>query len=108
MTERVTFVCQLEALTPHERARQKELTERLEHAVVGLVELDEGWVFQLTPDVETFAAAAEWMTYEGRCCPSLGFIIEWRNGEPINLRLSGEAGAKAFIADTFAPLTRRD
>jgi hypothetical protein len=104
MTEPATFVCLVDALDATERARQQELTTLLAQAKVGVVELDDGWAFQLRPDIETFAAAAEWIIYEGRCCPFLGFFIEWHGSNAISVRLTGEPGAKPFIAETFAAL----
>lgn len=106
MTDPQAFVCQLDALDPAERARQKELTTILGRAAVGRIEVEDGWVFELTPDAETFQAAAEWATYEGRCCPFLRFVLEWRSESHIGLRLTGAPGAKAFIADTFTALGR--
>lgn len=106
MTEPVVFVCQVDALDATERVRQRELVEQLAKAKVGLLELENGFAFQFTPDAETFGAAAEWIIYEGRCCPFLGFAIEWRDEAPITVRLTGEPGAKAFIADTFTAFAR--
>ena len=105
MAEPTTFVCQVDSLAPEERARQRELTDRLAKAKLGVTELADGWAFHLSPGDDTFAAAAEWMTHEGRCCPFLGFVLEWRGDAPITLRLTGDPGAKAFIATTFTPLT---
>lgn len=94
----------MDALDPGERIRQKELTAALARAAVGRIELADGWLFQLAPDTETFQAAAEWAGYEGRCCPFLHFVLEWRGNSPIGLRLTGAPGAKAFIAEAFASL----
>lgn len=99
-----TFVCQVDALDAIERVRQKQLVERLSEARLGMVELDDGWLFELRPDDETFAAAAEWVTYEGRCCPFIRFVLEWRGDGNIGVRLTGAPGAKAFITETFASL----
>lgn len=101
MTDATTFVCQVGALDSTERARRDLFTEILARAKVGAVELGDGWLFELTPHDETFAAVAEWVTYEGRCCPFLRFVIEWRGSANIGLRVTGAPGAKAFIADTF-------
>ncbi|MFN2445183.1 MAG: hypothetical protein ABR606_06330 [Vicinamibacterales bacterium] len=98
----------MDALDATERSRHRELVEQLVKARVGVVELADGFAFQFTSDDATFAAAAEWVTYEGRCCPSLGFVIEWRDATPITVRLTGEPGAKQFIAETFATLTQSD
>lgn len=105
MADPSTFVCQVDALDESERARRDYLTTEIRRTKVAAVELDDGWLFELTPSEDTFAAAAEWVTYEGRCCPFLRFVIEWRGDTNIGLRLTGAPGAKAFIADTFTPFT---
>lgn len=102
MGDSTTFVCQVDALDPSERQRQRELTTELARRKIGVVELEDGYLFELTPDESTFAAAAEWVTYECRCCPFLRFVIEWRGSGSIGLRLTGAPGAKSFISETFA------
>jgi hypothetical protein len=104
MTGHLSLVCLVDALTPAERVRQRELTAQLSGTVAAIRELHDGWAFDLDRDPVTFCAAAEWIALERCCCPFLTFGLEWSGASVISLRLTGSPPAKDFIRDTFAAL----
>src|SRR6266403_4867893 len=63
------FYCNSKALTTAERARHKELTEKLIRVRKEVVETEKGYEFQYGPADVTLAELAEWVAAEGMCCP---------------------------------------
>ena len=102
MTTQSKFYCNIKALTPEERARHKQLTEKLMAARKETVETAKGYELQYTPADVTIGEVAEWVVAESKCCPFLDFHIDLENeGELICLRLTGEEGIKEFINTEF-------
>ena len=96
------FYCNSKALTAAERARHKELTEKLIRVRKEVVEAEKGYEFQYGPADVTLAELAEWVVAEGKCCPFFDFHIDLeREGALLCLRLTGEEGIKAFIRTEF-------
>jgi hypothetical protein len=96
------FYCNTKALTPEERARHKQLTEKLMAARREIVEMDKGYEFQFSPADVSLAELAEWVVMESSCCPFFDFHIDLeREGKLACLRLTGEEGIKAFIHAEF-------
>jgi len=96
------FYCNIKALTPAERARHKELTEKLIKVRKEVVETEKGYEFQYRPADVTLVELAEWVVAEGKCCPFFDFHIDLeREGALLCLRLTGEEGIKAFIRSEF-------
>jgi len=96
------FYCNIKALTPAERARHRELTEKLIRVRKEVVETEKGYEFQYGPADVTLAELAEWVVAEGKCCPFFDFHIDLeREGALLCLRLTGEEGIKAFIRTEF-------
>jgi hypothetical protein len=97
------FYCNTKALTPEERARHKQLGEKLTAARKEIVELPKGYEFQFSPKNITIAELAEWVSAESKCCPFFDFHIDLEGeGSLLCLRLTGEEGIKAFIRAEFA------
>jgi hypothetical protein len=97
------FYCNTKALTPEERARHKQLGEKLTAARKEIVELPKGYEFQFSPKNITIAELAEWVSAESKCCPFFDFHIDLEaEGSLLCLRLTGEEGIKAFIRAEFA------
>jgi hypothetical protein len=66
-------------------------------------ELTDGYAFLIAASAVTLPEAAEWVDMERRCCPFLTIQLETPGGEDDWwLRLSGPAGAKAFLAAEFS------
>jgi hypothetical protein len=96
------FYCNIKALTTAERARHKELTEKLIRVRKEVVETEKGYEFQYGPADVTLVELAEWVVAEGKCCPFFDFHIDLeREGALLCLRLTGEEGIKAFIRTEF-------
>lgn len=96
------FYCNIKALTPSERARHNQLTEKLISVRRETVETEKGYEFQYSPADVTLAELAEWVVAEGKCCPFFDFHIDLEHqGTLLCLRLTGEEGIKAFIRTEF-------
>lgn len=96
------FYCNIKALTPAERARHKELTEKLISVRKEVVETEKGYEFQYGPTDVSLGELAEWVVAEGKCCPFFDFHIDLEHeGSLLCLRLTGEEGIKAFIRSEF-------
>jgi hypothetical protein len=92
------FYCNIKALTPEERARHKQLSEKLMAARKEIVETEKGYEFRYSPADTSLAELAEWVGAESKCCPFFDFHIDLeREGKLLCLRLTGEEGIKAFI-----------
>jgi hypothetical protein len=101
-TTQSKFYCNVNALTPQERAHHKQLTEKLLAARKETVESAKGYEFQFSPKNVTLAELAEWVAAESKCCPFFDFHIDLENeGNLLCLRLTGEEGIKAFLRSEF-------
>ncbi len=96
------FYCNTKALNPTERARHKQLSEKLAAERKEIVETGKGYEFQFSPADISLAELAEWVAAESKCCPFFDFHIDVeREGRLLCLRLTGEEGIKAFIRAEF-------
>jgi len=96
------FYCNIKALTPAERARHKELSDKLMGARSETVETSNGYEFQYSPKNVSLAEVAEWAVAESKCCPFFDFHFDLeREGTLVCLRLTGSEGVKAFIRAEF-------
>jgi hypothetical protein len=96
------FYCNIKALTPEERARHKQLSEKLMAEQKEIVETQRGYEFQFSPADISLAELAKWVAAESKCCPFFDFHIDLeREGKLACLRLTGEEGIKAFIRAEF-------
>ncbi len=101
-TIQTKFYCNIKALTPEERARHKQLSEKLNARRKEIVETEKGYEFQYSPADISLAELAEWVGAESKCCPFFDFHIDVeREGKLLCLRLTGEEGIKAFIRAEF-------
>lgn len=96
------FFCNINALSPTERARHKQLTEKLISSRIEIVGTEKGYEFQFNPSVVSIAELADWATAESKCCPFFDFHIDLeREGTLVCLRLTGAQGIKHFIESEF-------
>lgn len=97
---RERFACNMNALTSGERARYQELSRTLLTVVEEKRELRNGYGFRLPPSA--LLTAAEWVSFERKCCPFFAFEIEQPKDQgPLWLRITGSEGVKAFIEEEF-------
>ncbi len=102
MTRQSKFYCNSKALNPNERARHKQLTDKLVAARKDIVETEKGYEFQFAPANVSLAELADWVAAKGKCCPFFDFHIDLEHeGSLLCLRLTGEEGIKAFIRAEF-------
>ncbi len=102
MTENSGFYCNLNALSPTERARHRELSSELVAARIETKELPDGYAFRLQSETVSVADLAEWVSAESKCCPFFDFEIELqRDNGPLWLKLRGKDGVKQFIVSEF-------
>jgi len=102
MTTGSKFYCKIKALNPAERARHKDLTDRLIAARKEIVETEKGFEFQYEPSSVSLVELADWVAAESKCCPFFDFHIDLeREGSLLCLRLTGEDGIKPFIRAEF-------
>jgi hypothetical protein len=98
VTTQSKLYCNIKALTPAERARHKELGDKMMKARNKTVELPNGYEFQYSPKDVSLAELAEWVVAESKCCPFFDFHIDLeKEGTLVCLRLTGGAEVKAFI-----------
>jgi hypothetical protein len=96
------FYCNINALTPTERARHKALTETLMTKSSKIVETEEGYEFHYSHLDVSLPLLSEWISAESRCCPFFDFQIDFqKQGQLLTLRLTGEPGIKPFIRAEF-------
>ena len=70
------FHCNIKALNSAERARHKQLTEKLNVQRKEIVETKKGYEFQFSPADISLAELAEWVGAESKCCPFFDFHID--------------------------------
>jgi hypothetical protein len=96
------FYCNVNAFSPAERARYKELTQKLLTSRQKTAEIENGYEFQFSPADVSVNEIAEWVTAESKCCPFFDFHIDLENhGKLVCLRLTGAEGIKQFIRAEF-------
>jgi hypothetical protein len=102
MSEKPTFYCNLNALSPKERAKHEKLGLKVWAARVTTEELEDGYAFQLQKEKISLVELAEWITDEDKCCSFFHFEVEVeRNRGPLWLKIRGDEGIKRFIRATF-------
>lgn len=96
------FFCNSLALTPAQRAHHKRLTDKLLATRSDTVPTEKGYEFQYDPNIVSLAELTDWVSAESKCCPFFDFHIDLEYaGRLLCLRITGEAGVKAFIAAEF-------
>ena len=96
------FYCNIKALNPAERARHKQLTDKLMKARKETVEMEKGYEFQYNPSEVSLADLGDWVVAEAKCCPFFDFHIDLeKQGSLLCLRLTGAEGVKQFIRAEF-------
>ena len=102
VTAQSKFYCNSKALRPEERARHKQLTDKLTSIRKEVVETEKGYEFQYSPSDVSLLEVAEWVVAEGKCCPFFDFHIDLEQESTlVCLRLTGAEGIKAFIRAEF-------
>lgn len=96
--DEAVFMCRLDALDTAERARYQDLRKQLHAGVQEVKELSNGYAFRLSADSSTILLAAEWITFERRCCPFFSFALDIESEkQSLWLNVTGREGVKAFM-----------
>ena len=105
--QETVFACDLTALTSQQRQHLSALSNELFPVVQDVRELSDGYAFQLAEDSSLLPKLADFVTYDRLCCPFMfhGLDVEPPGGS-IWLRLSGEAGTKAFVVAEISGLLK--
>ena len=94
------IACNLNALSPSERARRSELARTLQKISTSLEETDSGYRFQLPNDCEICERALELILLERRCCPFLSLELAFEPGDgAVALAIGGAPGVKQFLSE---------
>jgi hypothetical protein len=92
------LACRANALDEAQRQRQRALLEIVRRLALDTRELPDGLAVSFPADAAVFLQLAEWVGLERRCCPFLGFALEWTRDDGVSVRLTGEPGVKELIA----------
>jgi hypothetical protein len=93
------IACDLDALTPAERARRAELAAAVTARVREVRETDDGFAARLDADPDACREALDWLLLERLCCPFLDAALRLASSDgSLWLHLGGRAGVKEFLA----------
>jgi len=96
------IVCRLS--DPEFREREATLLAAFRCAVTAIVELPEGYAFQVNGDENSLLLAAQLMAAERVCCPFLTFELTAQpNLGPVIVRVTGPGGTKEFLKTILLP-----
>jgi hypothetical protein len=80
------------------REREATLLAQFKSVVIATEELHDGYIFRIPGDKESIAIAAALIVAERECCPFLTFTLTVPpNMGPVDVRVTGPAGAKDFL-----------
>ncbi len=96
----LAIACNLDALSPSERARRSELARIIQKSSTSLDETDSGYRVQLPDDSEICERALELILLERRCCPFLSLALAFEPGNgAVALAIGGAPGVKQFLTE---------
>ena len=96
----IAIACNLDALSPSERARRSELARTIQKSSTSLDETDSGYRVQLPNESEICERALELILLERRCCPFLSLELAFEPGDgAVVLAIGGGPGVKQFLRE---------
>jgi hypothetical protein len=96
------FVCNMNALSPEQRARHSVLESGLRSALIAAHELSNGYDFEFHRHEAVYAALTEITPLEHACCPFFTISIRLEETGKLFWQLTGREGIKPFIRMEFA------
>ena len=94
------IACNLDALSPSERARRLELARTIRDSSTSIDESDSGYRVQLPNESEICERALELILLERRCCPFLSLELAFEPGDgAVVLAIGGAPGVKQFLRE---------
>ncbi len=96
----LTIACNLDVLSPSERARRSELARAIQQSATGVDESESEYRIQLPNDSEICERALELILLERRCCPFLSLELGFEPGDgAVVLAIGGAPGVKQFLRE---------
>src|SRR5438270_6541796 len=99
MSQTHPFACNMNALSPTERARHHELVGQLRPALKAVHEPEDGYNFEFPFTTANYQTVAELTPLEHACCPFFSISIRIEPSHHLFWRLAGQEGAKAVHPD---------
>ncbi len=96
------FVCNMNALSPEQRARHSLLGRVLRSALIAAHELGNGYDFEFHQHESVYAALTEITPLERACCPFFSISVSMEQTGALFWQLTGSEGVKQFIRMEFA------
>ena len=96
------FVCNMNALSPEQRVRHRQLEKLLRSALVAAHELSNGYDFEFRKHKTVYAALTEITPLEHACCPFFTIRVGREQAGALFWQLTGSEGVKQFIQMEFA------
>lgn len=100
-----TFFCDLEALTPQQRERHRELGQELRPLVAKFGELADGYAAEFRSSHAIESSIEEFLKLEKLCCPFLDLKMENPNSDDAAqlyvVSITGPGEIKPFIRAEF-------
>ena len=94
------IACNLTA--PELQERRRTVLQKVRSAVVEVRELENGYAYSFPSAGDWLVEVAGLIDLERQCCPFLRFqLTVEQNDGPLWLEMTGPAGTKEFLADTF-------
>jgi hypothetical protein len=95
------IACNLDALSPGERARRSELARAIQRCALALEETGSGVRVRLPADADVHRNALELILLERRCCPFFEFELVFEPGDGAAvIGIGGGAGVKEFLRES--------
>lgn len=96
------LACDLQALTPAQRERQRVLLSELAGVCRNVRDLLDGVALGFPRDATLREKLEEWITYERICCAFLTLtLVDNQDSELVWLKATGGPGVKHFLAATL-------
>jgi hypothetical protein len=94
--------CNLDALSPEERAHHAAALKKLGEKALERRELQDGYAYRFAWESGILAELVEWIPLERACCPFFRVSIEVEPGNgAVWLHLTGSGPVKEFIRSEF-------
>ena len=99
------IICDLTVFDAATRRQMAAKVPDLFRAAQRVQELPEGYAFTFPASSGTFMAIATFVEHERQCCPFFDFtMVVPAGGGPLQLRMTGGEGVKAFMQATWQDL----
>ena len=96
------LACNMGVFTPAQHEAHIQSTTELIQAVQRVQEVENGYEFTFSNEMEIISKIAEFISNERLCCEFLKFTLNvFSNNEPVSLSLTGPIGTQEFLLAEF-------